>query len=101
MPVKIAPEDYVFRFGRYNEMRAVDVAEIYKVDKDGEDVPVGLKYLIFLVEKCDWFRDTDIIKQVMGNAGNAMSEEADSEPEPEPQPKRKKRRRIKSSRRAL
>ena len=41
-------------------MRAVDVAEIYTVDKDGNDKPVGLMYLEWLRLQ-DWFKHADIL----------------------------------------
>jgi len=35
----------VFKFGKYKDHRAVDVAEVYKANpKTGKDEPVGLKY---------------------------------------------------------
>ena len=88
MASKISPQDYVFRFGKHNGFKAVDVAEMYKVNpKTGADEAVGLKYLHFLVEKCEWFRDTEIIKKVIEIAESNMS---DKDPEPEPTPKKKK-----------
>ena len=89
MTTKIAPDQYVLKFGKYKDMKAVDVAEIYKVNKDGEDVPVGLNYMIWLCEQ-DWFKHADILQQIIENAKSNMSEEADSEPEPQPEPKKKK-----------
>ena len=47
---KLTPEKYVMVFGKYKNMRAVDVAEIYNVDTNGEDKPVGLLYIKFLVK---------------------------------------------------
>ena len=94
MTPKIAPEDYVLKFGKYKNMRAVDVAEIYTVDGEGNDKPVGLVYLEWLCSQ-DWFKHTDILEQAICNARNAMSDEADSEPEPEPQPKKKKEKKDK------
>ena len=91
MSSNIAPESYIFKFGKYANMRAVDVSDLYKVNpKTGQDEAVGLKYLHFLVEKCSWFRDTEMIKKVIEMAESNMSEEADSEPEPKPEPKKKK-----------
>ena len=98
MPSKIAPEHYVFKFGRYNGFKAVDVAEMYKVNpKTGAEEAVGLKYLHFLVEKCEWFRDTEIIKKVIEMAEANMSD-ADSEPEkPKEEPKKKKEKKEKTT----
>ena len=53
-------------------------------------MPVGLNYMIWLCEKCDWFKHADILQQIIENAKSNMSEEADSEPEPKPEPKKKK-----------
>ena len=48
----IKPEDYIFKFGKYINMRAIDIAELYKVNpKTGKDEPVGLQYMKFLCEK--------------------------------------------------
>ena len=47
----IKPEDYIFKFGKYINMRAIDIAELYKVNpKTGKDEPVGLQYMKFLCE---------------------------------------------------
>lgn len=86
MANKIKPEDYVFKFGKYKDMRAVDVAEIYKVDKDGNDVPIGLSYLEWLCNQ-DWFKHTEIIKTIIETAKQCMSE---PEEEQKPEPKKKK-----------
>ena len=32
MTSNITPENYVFKFGKFNKMRAVDVAQIYEVE---------------------------------------------------------------------
>ena len=79
----LTPESYVMKFGKYKNMKAVDIADIYEVDKNGNDKAVGLMYLKFLVEKCDWFRHKEIIEQVIKNAVDCMSAD---EKEPE-QPK--------------
>ena len=65
MTSNISIDQYIFKFGKYNKMRAIDVAQIYEVDKDGNDVPKGLQYLKFLVQKCDWFRHKDIIEKII------------------------------------
>ena len=47
----IKPEDYIFKFGKHINMRAIDICDIYKVNpKTGKDDPVGLHYLKFLCE---------------------------------------------------
>ena len=45
----LTPENYVMRFCKYKNMKAVDIADIYEVDKNGNDKAVGLMYLKFLV----------------------------------------------------
>ena len=42
----ITEKSYVFRFEKYNKMKATDVAKIYTVNYDGKDVATGL-YCIF------------------------------------------------------
>ena len=32
----IKPEDYIFKFGKYINMRAIDIAELYKVNPKQE-----------------------------------------------------------------
>ena len=73
MTSNISIDQYIFKFGKYNKMRAVDVAQIYEVDKDGNDVPKGLQYLKFLVQKCDWFRHKDIIEQIIKKYDNELN----------------------------
>ena len=79
MTSNITPDQYIFKFGKYNKMRAVDVAQIYEVDKDGNDVPKGLLYLKFLVQKCDWFRHKDIIEQIIKKYDNELNVDVDNE----------------------
>ena len=80
----LTPENYILRLGKYKNMRAADIAEIYEVDKNGEDQPKGLQYLQWLIEQ-DWFRHKDIIEQVIKNAIDCFSGDYDKEPE---QPKK-------------
>ena len=75
MTSQITPESYVFKFGKFLNMKACDVSKITKVDKNGKDVNVGLQYLEFLVEKCDWFRHKDIISKVIENAKKNLVKE--------------------------
>lgn len=105
----LTPENYVMKFGKYKNMRAVDIADIYEVDKNGDDKPVGILYLKFLVEKCDWFKHKDIIEQIIKNAIDCMSgsgqspetlegrcpSSGDDEKEPEPTPKETKQKKDK------
>ena len=55
----LTPENYVLRFGQCKNMRVVDVAEIYEIEKTANEYPEGLMYLQFLC-KTDWFRHTRI-----------------------------------------
>ena len=68
----LTPENYVLRLGKYKNMRAVDVAEIYEVDKNGDDQPKGLQYLQWLIQQ-DWFRHKDIIEHIIKNAVDCIS----------------------------
>ena len=74
MTSQITPKSYVFKFGKFINMKACDVARLTKVDKYGNDVNVGLQYLEFLVDKCDWFRHKDIITQVIHEAKKNIKE---------------------------
>ena len=87
MTSNISIDQYIFKFGKYNKMRAVDVAQIYEVDKDGNDVPKGLQYLKFLVQKCDWFRHKDIIEQIINKYDNELNVD-DNEPKKEKKEKK-------------
>ena len=72
--------NYVLKFGKYKYHRAVDVAEMYKVNpKTGKYEAVGLTYLKFLCDQ-DWLRHKDIIKQIIKQAEECISEE-EEEPE--------------------
>ena len=63
---------YVLRFGQYKNMRAVDVAEIFVIDKTGNEYPKGLLYLQFL-SKTDWFKHTDIMQKIINKAIDEIS----------------------------
>ena len=72
----LTPENYVLRFGQYKNMRAVDVAEIYEIDKTGNEYPKGRMYLQFLC-KTDWFRHTDILQKIINKAISDISDDED------------------------
>ena len=74
----LTPESYVMQFGKYRNMRAIDVANIYEVDKNGEDKPKGLLYLQWIAQQ-EWFKPTNIIEQIIKNAIDCVS--ADDEKE--------------------
>ena len=88
--LKITPQNYVFKFGKYKDMKAVDVAEIYTVDKDGHDVPKGLLYLQWICDQ-DWFKHSDIIRKIIADAKECMSEKDETKPVTKPESKKKKR----------
>ena len=83
--IKLTPETYVMRFGKFKDQKAVDIAKIYTVDKDGNSVAKGLMYLEWICEK-DWFKHSDIIQKIIYDAKQNMSDEE----EPKPEPKKKK-----------
>ena len=85
MTSKITPETYVLKFGKYKNMRAVDVAQIYEVDKDGNYVGKGLKYLSWLCDQ-DWFKHKDIVEKIIKSHNSV---DADAKPEQEPKKKDK------------
>ena len=91
----VTPERYVMKFGKYKNMKAVDIAAIYEVDKNGNDKPVGLMYLKFLVEKCDWFRHREIIEQVIKNAVECMNADEKEPEQPKEEDKQKKEKKPK------
>ena len=69
----ISPEKYILAFGKYKNMRAVDVAQISVVDKAGNDKPTGLLYLEWLCEQ-EWFKHKDIVFEVIKKAQGSTSE---------------------------
>ena len=90
----ITPESYVFHFGKYKDMKAVDIAQIYTVDKDGNSIAKGLMYLEWICEK-DWFKHSDIIQKIIDDAKQNMSDE--EEPKPEPKKKKEMKKEKKST----
>ena len=82
MTSTIKPEDYIMKFGKFINMRAVDISKIHKVNpKTGKDEAAGLKYLKFICEQ-DWFKHKSILEQVIKQAEENMTE-------PEGNPKKK------------
>ena len=77
----------------YKNYRAIDVAQIYVVDKDGNDKPVGLMYLSWLCKQ-DWFKHKDIIEKVIANAEQQgiTSEEEEEEPQQKKKDKKPKKK---------
>ena len=70
----LTPENYVLRIGQYKNMRAVNVAEIYEIDKTGNEYPKGLMCLQFLC-KTDWFKHTDIKQNIINKAISGISDD--------------------------
>ena len=70
----LTPENFILRIGQYKDMRAVDVAKIYVIDRYGNNYPKGLMYLQFLC-KTDWFRQIDILQKIINNAVNDISDD--------------------------
>ena len=68
MTFQITSDSYVFQFGKFKGYKAVDVAALITVDKNGNDKSTGLLYLTWLVEKADWFKHKDIIEEVIRKA---------------------------------
>ena len=97
MTSKITAENYVFNVGLYKNMLASHVATITIIDKNGREIPKGLNCLQFLVDKWDWFRDTEIVKQVSMNAKKHTTDVADEIPKPEKEHKPKKSSTVKIS----
>ena len=93
----ISPENYVMPFGKYKQMRAIDVAELYQVDKNGNDKPVGLHYLRWLVLQ-DWFQHKYIISEIIKTSESCMSDLEEEEPKKEKKEKRRRRKMIKKKR---
>ena len=85
----ISPENYVLKLGKYKNMRAIDVSEIYQVDKNGDDKPVGLQYLQWLIKQ-DWFKHKDIIEQIIKTAESGISDVEEKVEEVKKEEKQKK-----------
>ena len=87
---EITAENYVFKFGKYINMRAVDVAEIKTIDKNGNEVYKGMKYLIWLCDQ-DWFKHKEIITKIIKNSDQEQDEEPKKEQKKEPKKEPKKK----------
>ena len=64
--LKIDPSTYILKFGKYINMLAVDVVDIQTVNKKGEYVVTGLKYLQFLTT-CPWFKHAGIVHSIIAD----------------------------------
>ena len=67
MTFQITSDSYVFQFGKFKGYKAVDVAALITVDKNGKDKPTGLIYLEWLCEQ-EWFTHKDIVLEVVRKA---------------------------------
>ncbi len=90
--------NYVFRFGRYNKLRAVDVLNITEIDKNENEKPAGYLYMKWLIEKADWFKDKPIIAKILKDAG--LDEEPQQEDTKIDPPKEEKKGRVKKNKEA-
>ena len=70
----LTPENFVLRTGQYKDMRALDITQIYVIDRYGNNYPKGLMYLQFLC-KTGWFRQIDILQKIINNAVNDISDD--------------------------
>ena len=84
--VKITPENYTFKFGKFKNMRAVDVLKIKTIDKKDQEVNSGELYMKWLLEQ-EWFANKDIISSVLGIPYEA--------PKPKPIPKTYRKQPVK------
>ena len=72
----LTPESYVLKFGKYKGYKAVDVAALITVDKNGNDKHTGLIYLEWLCEQ-EWFKHKDIVLEVVRKAkGKSEADES-------------------------
>ena len=67
MTFQITSDSYVFQFGKFKGYKAVDVAALITVDKNGKDKHIGLLHLEWLYEQ-EWFKHKDIIEEVIRKA---------------------------------
>lgn len=79
--VKITPESYTFKFGKYKNMRAVDVLKIKTIDKKDQEVNSGELYMRWLLT-CEWFGNKDIISAVLGIPYETSKETTKPKPTP-------------------
>ena len=56
--------NYIMKFGKFKNMRAVDIAQIKTVNKLGNLENTGINYLKFIVG-LDWFKHSQIVQKVI------------------------------------
>ena len=90
---EITAENYVFKFGKYINMRACDIAEIKTIDKNGNEVYKGMKYLIWLCDQ-DWFKHKEIITQIIKNSDQEQEQDEEPKKEQKKEPKKEPKKKI-------
>ncbi len=79
----LTPDNYIFKFGKFINKRAVDVLKIKKVNpKTGKMENEGYLYMKWLVDKTDWFKHKQIIEEILDKYENEMTDD-DTETEEE------------------
>ena len=86
MTPRIAAEKYILPLGKYKGMYATDVLRLVIVDKNNSEKRVGEQYLSWLIKQ-SWFRDTEIIQEVL-----KMDEEKPTEEESKPKKEKKEKK---------
>ena len=56
--------NYIMKFGKFKNMRAVDITQIKTVNKHGNLENTGINYLKFIVG-LDWFKHATIVQKVI------------------------------------
>ena len=56
---RVTPDNYTFRFGKYKQMLAKDIIKLQKENKLGQMEPVGLKYIMWLINEATWLNSFD------------------------------------------
>ena len=100
--------NYIMKFGKFKNMRAVDIAQIKTVNKLGNLENTGINYLKFIVG-LDWFRHATIVQKVIDeykedekidiniNDNNDTDINAVYEEQPEPKDVKHKNKKTKSN----
>ena len=104
--------NYIMKFGKFKNMRAVDIAQTKTVNKLGNLENTGINYLKFIVN-LDWFKHATIVQKVIdeykedektdtnNNTDNNTDNNADInavyEEQPEPKDVKHKNKKTKSN----
>ena len=62
---RVTPDNYTFRFGKYKQMQAKDIIKLQKENKLGQMEPVGLKYIMWLINEATWLNSFDQLKSLI------------------------------------